>query len=899
MKNKKHILKRVVACVVVVFVAVTATIMSGVAGIELPKWSEEFVTKASAFSENGYIYTVADGEATITGCDNSIRGDVVIPDTLGGYPVKRIGSKAFIYCSGITSITISDNVATIGASAFDFCTGLARIYWNAESMKDFVGDDKVFCDAGKYSDGIDVIFGDNVKKIPNFLFYGEYGHEPNIKSITIGNSVESIGDYAFYGCQNLISVVIPDSVENIGRDAFDGTTWYNVRSDGDIYVGEFYYKYKGVMPKNTTIEIKDGTKGIAGSAFEDCTGLTDISIPNSVKCIGNSAFEDCTGLKNMSIPDSVTSIRDSAFYNCTRLSEITIPDSVASIGDSAFYNCIGIENISIPESVKTIGKGAFQACRNLAYVLLENGVENIGEKAFENIAIKEMILPDSVTNIGAGAFSKCISLARVTVGKGIDTIKGGYIDNGNYCYGTFENCTNLTTIKLETNIKTIEANAFNGIENIPEIYYAGSEDDWKNISIDQSNDMILRATVQYNADLTHEHSYTETVTTSATCTENGVKTFTCDCGKIYTEEIPATGHTSSEWIEDKAATCVNEGKKHKECTACQTVLENGTISANGHDFESDIIPATCTSIGYETKTCKTCGECHFVRAISANGHTPSDWIVDYDVTCTSDGLRHKECTVCNMIIESETIYAVSHKYRTETTAATCMANGYEIMICADCGVTEFVRSIPAKGHTHKTTVIPATFTESGLSIASCRTCGMITKATLIKRIASVSLSRTAFTYNGKVQTPTVVVKDSAGKVLKYKTDYTVSYASGRKTPGKYVVKITFKGYYAGTKTLYFTIAPATPTLTVTAGAKKAALKWNKQVGATGYVVYMATSKTGKYSRIAVLKGNSAVSYTKTGLTTGKTYYFKVAAYTTSGGSNIYSAFSAVKGIKVK
>ncbi|MCI6770938.1 MAG: fibronectin type III domain-containing protein [Oscillospiraceae bacterium] len=88
-------------------------------------------------------------------------------------------------------------------------------------------------------------------------------------------------------------------------------------------------------------------------------------------------------------------------------------------------------------------------------------------------------------------------------------------------------------------------------------------------------------------------------------------------------------------------------------------------------------------------------------------------------------------------------------------------------------------------------------------------------------------------------------------------------------------------------------------MSAAAGTKKAILKWNKQTGATGYVVYMATSKTGKYSKIATLKGNSAVSYTKTGLTKGRTYYFKVAAYKTVGSSNLYGSFSAVKAVKVK
>ena len=81
--------------------------------------------------------------------------------------------------------------------------------------------------------------------------------------------------------------------------------------------------------------------------------------------------------------------------------------------------------------------------------------------------------------------------------------------------------------------------------------------------------------------------------------------------------------------------------------------------------------------------------------------------------------------------------------------------------------------------------------------------------------------------------------------------------------------------------------------------KKVSVSWNKTNGATGYVVYMATSKNGKYSKIATLKGNSKVSYTKTGLTKGKTYYFKVAAYTVANGKTLYSSFSSVKAVKIK
>ncbi|MDD6528206.1 MAG: leucine-rich repeat protein [Oscillospiraceae bacterium] len=280
----------------------------------------------------------------------------------------------------------------------------------------------------------------------------------------------------------------------------------------------------------------------------------------------------------------------------------------------------------------------------------------------------------------------------------------------------------------------------------------------------------------------------------------------------------------------------------------------------------------------------------------------------------------------------------------------------------------------------------ATTTQDGYRKGTCATCTFV-ENTVIPKVTSFSLSATSYIYDGNVKTPSVTVKDSKGKTLKNGTDYTVSYASGRKSVGQYAVKINLKGNYSGSKTLTFNIVPpatskiavaqsanaikaawkavsgatgykvylyngsklvkavvtkntsytftslsagttykvyvkayrtvngknfwsaskslststrpGTPTLSAAAGTKKATLKWNKQTGATGYVVYMATSKTGKYSRIAVLKGNSAVSFTKTGLTKGRTYYFKVAAYKTVGSSNLYGSFSAVKAVKVK
>ena len=293
----------------------------------------------------------------------------------------------------------------------------------------------------------------------------------------------------------------------------------------------------------------------------------------------------------------------------------------------------------------------------------------------------------------------------------------------------------------------------------------------------------------------------------------------------------------------------------------------------------------------------------------------------------------------------------THSYTSKITkAATCTARGYTAgKYCPDCKTwISGYQEVAATGkNTYKTTTTTKAITEKdGKIVTACTVCGKVSKTTPIYKASSIKLSAVSFTYNDKVQKPTVTVKNSKGTTLKNGTDYTVSYSSGCKNTGKYAVKVTFKGNYSGSKTLYFNILPSktsklsstqtttsikatwkavtgasgykvvlysaknkalktvyttktstsftklskgttykvkvtayktidgkkvlssvytllttatkpgTPTLKVTAGSKKAMLSWNKQTGATSYVVYMATSKNGKYTKIATLKGNT-------------------------------------------
>lgn len=172
---------------------------------------------------------------------NSYSGVITIPESVNyngePYSVTSIGNSAFYKCSGLTSVTIPNSVTSIGYRAFSGCSGLT--------------------------------------------------------SANIPNSVKTIGQEAFAGCSGLTSVTIPNSVTSIGNNAFYKTPWYNNQSDGVVYAGLVAYKYKGTMPANCEIILKEGTKSIADSAFEGCTKLTSVNIPNSVTSIGDGAFYNC------------------------------------------------------------------------------------------------------------------------------------------------------------------------------------------------------------------------------------------------------------------------------------------------------------------------------------------------------------------------------------------------------------------------------------------------------------------------------------------------------------------------------------------------------------------------------------------------------------------------------
>lgn len=293
--------------------------------------------------------------------------------------------------------------------------------------------------------------GDNKKYtghivIPETVTYGK-----TYSVVGIGNSV--------FSHDEIISVVIPNSVKTIANFAFYG------------------------CEKLESVTIGNGVTIIEHDAFRACYALKSIEIPSSVTTIGGNAFLTCRALKNATIPNSVTTIEGSAFSGCSSLDKVIIPNSVTSVGDRVFFGCSSLTSIEIPGSLKNIEAQMFQECRRLKSVTIKDGVTNIGYSVFAYCdSLTEIEIPNSVTSIGDCAFDFCSALESVTIGNGVEIIGGWAFRNcisltdltiGNNVktigHSAFHSCTGLTGIELPNSVTEIKERAFSGCSNIKSI----------------------------------------------------------------------------------------------------------------------------------------------------------------------------------------------------------------------------------------------------------------------------------------------------------------------------------------------------------------------------------------------------------------------------------------------
>ena len=434
----------------------------------------------------GTEYSVTDiGNRAFWCCDGLTS--VTIPNS-----VTSIGSQAFYKCSGLTSLTIPNSVTSIGSYAFCDCDGLTSVNFNATnctSMGSF--DYPVFSGCSNLST---LSIGENVTNIPDYAFYECSG----LTSLTIPNSVTSIGYDAFYSCS--IKKVIwltntpPIGYTNIGAiNNYVANDQYSSLSNVKVYpyLSSMFevdgVKYVPVSPSERTCDaidcVFDSTatninigktvtyKGIAMTlnkvqpytcynndyvknvnidisgdipeyCFYDCNAITSATI--NADNIGSSAFEGSATKNPATFDIKATTIGDYAFRGCSAIEKATI--EADNIGSSAFKGSATKNPATFDIKATTIGDYAFQDCNKMVSATLGEQLKSIGWSAFESCgSLKGITIPNAVKSLGRSAFEGCSSLEYVNIGSGIT-----YIHNN-----TFWGCLSLPNITIPDNVTSI------------------------------------------------------------------------------------------------------------------------------------------------------------------------------------------------------------------------------------------------------------------------------------------------------------------------------------------------------------------------------------------------------------------------------------------------------------
>ena len=424
---------------------------------------------------------------------------VILPSTLTG-----LGDYVFDSCTSLAEIILPESVTSMGRNVF-----ANTALFNNQTAGVYLG-----CWLLGYNGGIpdEFVITNGTKYIANYAFY----KCSTLTSVTIPESVASIGRNAFYDCSSLTSVTIGSGVTNIGYNAFsdcsnlkdvhisDLSAWCNIDFVSNPLSNANNLYMNGELV--TELVIPDGVTEIKDYAFSGFSSLTSVTIPSSVTSIENYAFSGCSNLKDVHISDlsawcnidfvsNPLSNANNLYMNGELVTELVIPDGVTEIKDYAFSGFSSLTSVTIPSSVTSIECYAFSGCSNLKDVhisdlsawcnidfvnnplsnagnlylngelitdlVIPDGVTEIKDYAFSGFSsLTSVTIPNSVTSIGERVFSGCSGLTSVTIGSGVTAIKD-YV---------FSGCSGLTSITIPNSVTSVGNGAFSGCSNLNEVH---------------------------------------------------------------------------------------------------------------------------------------------------------------------------------------------------------------------------------------------------------------------------------------------------------------------------------------------------------------------------------------------------------------------------------------------
>lgn len=277
-----------------------------------------------------------------------------------------------------------------------------------------------------------------------------------LKKVEIPENVKYLTN-SFRGCASLEEVTMPDEFLEVGKYTFDGTKWYENQPDGMLYVGNVACQYKGEMPENTSIQLREDTKSISNFAFENQTNLVSVTIPEGITEIPGGAFRGCTNLQEVNLPQSVESIGGASFADCKSLKQIKLPENLKKILWRAFENS-GLTSVKIPQGVSLsfigfLADAPFGGCESLREIVLPQNFVELPTGFFWGTGIQSWELADGCTNMP----------------------------------GFFFDCKELEYIVIPTSIKRFAYEDVYHAEKLTTFFYKGTEEEWSQVEIVDSS----------------------------------------------------------------------------------------------------------------------------------------------------------------------------------------------------------------------------------------------------------------------------------------------------------------------------------------------------------------------------------------------------------------------------
>ena len=370
-----------------------------------------------------YVITNDRSECYVKAASNNLEGEVVIPSSYKGVPVKTILNYAFKDCTKITSISIPSSIKTIDRMAFYNCKSLEKINipYNCN------------LEAVEYRSFYNCISLTTIDIPSSVTTIKDYAFESclSLETITFGPSskLTSIGEYAFKKCDSLVSLNIPKSVSSLSSTSFSecsslsnlvievGNANY-LSNNGMIYTAD--HKQLVFVPKSLTGEVRilDGITSIKESLFSGCRFITSVTLPNTITKIESRAFFDCYALEEVTFPSSLTDIGEYAFANCKSLKNVTLNDGLLYIRESAFSCCYGLQRIVFPSSLSLLGEDALFSCYSLISVIIPDDIritEYFRGTFYGCSSLNSITIPASLEDIDLEAFTLTSDLDRFEV----------------------------------------------------------------------------------------------------------------------------------------------------------------------------------------------------------------------------------------------------------------------------------------------------------------------------------------------------------------------------------------------------------------------------------------------------------------------------------------------------